>query len=104
VRASELLAVPLLTIQTAIAEAPSPWDPVLLERHLSREEAMALEEASPDLPGVELRVRPSREYIGGNALSHILGYIGPQTPEEAEALAARGVKLRTEETRSARAS
>ena len=45
------------------------------------------------MPGVSLEVTPGRDYVAGPEFSHILGYIGPQSAEEASALTGKGYQL-----------
>ncbi|NUQ56051.1 MAG: hypothetical protein HUU14_09225 [Dehalococcoidia bacterium] len=87
------LGVPVLDSQTRVAEAEKnsrPGQAIVMKSHLSREEALVLEEASTDMPGLSLRIVPGRDYIGGEAFAHVLGYIGPQTAEEAKLLREKG--------------
>jgi len=67
-----------------------PAQPILVKTHLTKEEALKLEEASADMPGLSLSVAPGRNYVGGDSFSHLLGYIGAQTPEDVKALAHDG--------------
>ena len=81
----ELLGVPALQIQDAVdgALAQGLRDGTLtIARNLDRTTALMLEQAAADLPGVTLELEPGRRYIGGPELSHILGYVGPQSPDE----------------------
>lgn len=89
----DTLGVPALDSQTRVAEAEKnsrPGQAIVMKSHLSREEALMLEEASTDMPGLSLRIVPGRNYIGGDAFAHVLGYIGPQTAEEARLLRDEG--------------
>ena len=80
-----LLGIPALQIDEAVraAEARGQRDlPLAIARALERDVALMLEQAAADLPGVALSVEPRRLYPGGPEFSHILGYVGPQSPEE----------------------
>ncbi|WP_322819601.1 penicillin-binding protein 2 [Tepidiforma sp.] len=95
-RLQELIGVSPLEVQTKVDEAIAAgrdYIAIRIATNLPREAALALEEAAVDLPGVSLEVTPGREYIAGPAFSHILGYIGPQTAEEAKSLAGKGYQL-----------
>lgn len=94
-RLEELTGVPALEIQGLVAryEEEQPWTEIPVKRGLTREEALTIEEAAVDLPGVRLTITPSREYVGGTSLSHILGYIGPQSAEEVDALREAGYDI-----------
>ena len=92
-RMEMILGVPALEIQTRVREAEDNGDhdlPIRIANYLTREQALWLEEASPDMPGVALTVEPGRRYVGGDTFSHILGYIGPMSPEEWVLLRGKG--------------
>ena len=55
---------------------------VLVKRHLDFDEVAAIETHQLVLPGVSLRVTPSRSYPNGATLAHVLGYVGEVTPSE----------------------
>ena len=52
--------------------------------------ALTLIELEPHVPGLRVQVEPSRNYLTGDLLSHILGYTGPISAEEYAALASEG--------------
>jgi penicillin-binding protein 2 len=58
--------------------------PLLVQMNLSDQELAVLEELRPDFPGVFLEMRPRRRYIGGEALGHVLGYVGEISAGELE--------------------
>jgi penicillin-binding protein 2 len=53
-----------------------------VKRNLDFDEVAALETHQLDLPGVSLRITPSRNYPHGAVLAHVLGYVGEATQEE----------------------
>ena len=78
-----LLGVPALQIEEAVTAAEERGQrdlPLAIARALDRPVALMLEQVSADLPGVSLSVEPRRVYPGGPEFSHILGYVGPQSP------------------------
>jgi penicillin-binding protein 2 len=92
----EIIGVPALEMETRVQEAEAkgtPYIEITLRGNLSREQALRLEEAAVDMPGVRLAVRPGRHYPAGPEFSHILGYIGDQTAEEYRQLRERGYLL-----------
>lgn len=96
VRLGELIDVSPLEIQTLVEEAESEglgYIAINLRTNLTAQQALALDEASVNMPGVKLEVTPGRSYIGGNEFSHLLGYIGAQSPEEARRLREQGYQL-----------
>jgi len=91
-----ILGVSPLEVQTRVDDAfetGRDYIAVRVASNLTREQALALQEASVGLPGVTLEVTPGRDYVAGPEFSHILGYIGPQTAEEAAALTGKGYQL-----------
>ncbi len=58
--------------------------PLLVKMNLTDEEVAVLEERRADFAGVFLEMRPRRRYIGGEALGHVLGYLGEVSPGELE--------------------
>ena len=88
-RLAALTGAQVLEIQTLVKNAEDEgigFIPIKIKKHLSQEEAITIEEASVDLPGVSLSITPGRNYPAGNAFSHILGHIGLQDAKEAPAL------------------
>jgi penicillin-binding protein 2 len=59
-----------------------PFQEVLVKRNLDFDEVAALETHQLELPGVSLRITPSRTYPYGSMLAHVLGYVGEVTQEE----------------------
>lgn len=79
-----LTGTPALEIQQAVTEAEEDgraYLPIALLKYISKEQALQIEELSTDMPGVELSVTPGRQYVEGQGLAHILGFVGPQTAE-----------------------
>lgn len=70
-----------------------PLSPVAVRDSVEREEAVRLRAALADIPAVRVVARPIREYGGGDALPHVLGYVGPLTADDAEAYVDRGYAL-----------
>lgn len=92
----EIAGVSPLETQARVDEAESAgrgYIEITVATNLSRDQALALEEASVDLPGVSLGITPGRNYTAGPEFSHILGHIGPQSQEEAEELRKEGYQL-----------
>ena len=53
-------------------------------RRVVRDFAQA--EVAPHAAGLQVITEPSRRYLSGSLLSHVLGYVGPISPEEYAAL------------------
>ncbi len=64
--------------------------PVILARGISEKTAAYIAENSQNLPGISVGEEWERVYTGGEACSHILGYIGGISTEEMEIYAAEG--------------
>jgi penicillin-binding protein 2 len=54
----------------------NPFTPVPMAKGIAKTTAIALEEASFDLPGVSVELNVKRFYPHGAVLSHVLGYMG----------------------------
>ena len=81
----EMLGVPALEVQDAVDTAQAQGQDggtITIARNLDRTTALLLQQASADLPGVTLELEPGRRYPAGPEFSHILGYVGPQSPDE----------------------
>ncbi len=53
-----------------------PFVPVRICKNIDRDKLAAVETHSMDLPGVVVDVVPVREYVYGEMMAHILGYVG----------------------------
>jgi penicillin-binding protein 2 len=62
----------------------NPRQPLVVKRDLSDREVAVLEERRSDLTGVFLELAPRRRYVGGEALGHVLGYVGEISAGELE--------------------
>ena len=58
--------------------------PIILASGLSRDQVEYFEENSLSLSGLEIEVKPIREYPGGTLASHLLGYIAEVSEKELE--------------------
>jgi penicillin-binding protein 2 len=95
-RLEGLTGASALDIQSKVKRAEEndqAYIEVQVQKYLTKEQALRLDEASVDMPGVSLSVTPGRTYPMGNEFSSLLGYIGAQTPEEAKNLGPKGYQL-----------
>jgi penicillin-binding protein 2 len=67
-------------------EGVAPFRAVAVAADVDRRVAMRIREEAISLPGVSIRTVNVREYPTGALTSHIVGYMGPIGPEEAERL------------------
>lgn len=58
--------------------------PLVIKSFIPYEEALTLATKLTNLPGIALKVQPSRDYTDTLALSHLLGYLGKVTPKDLE--------------------
>ncbi|MHB8122008.1 MAG: penicillin-binding protein 2 [Desulfuromonadaceae bacterium] len=56
--------------------------PIVLASNLSRDHVEIVEENRLRLPGVEIEMKPVREYTNGELAAHLLGYIGEVSEKE----------------------
>lgn len=56
--------------------------PIILASNISRDQVEIIEENHLRLPGVEIEMKPVREYTNGILASHLLGYIGEVSEDE----------------------
>ncbi len=92
----ELVGVSPLEVKAKVddaIEAGKDYIAITVANNLPKDKALALDEASVDMPGVSLAITPGRKYIGGDVFSHILGYIGPQFAEDAARLKGQNYQL-----------
>ena len=90
------LQVPALEIQQRVKAAEIDkleGQPISIQKYLTKEQAIMLEEASTGMPGVSLTVTPGRDYKTDESFSHILGFVGPQTAEDYRELHKKGYQL-----------
>lgn len=93
---SSIIGMPPQEIEAQWRQAQgtqSPYDPLIVKQGLTREQALALKEREPDVPGIRLLVRTAREYVDGPALAHVIGYMGPISSEELQSLDGQGYHL-----------
>ncbi len=64
-----------------LQQSIAPYDPVVVALDVPREVAMAVSEELRNLPGVDIKVAPARDYPTGALTSHVVGYMGPITRE-----------------------
>lgn len=67
----------------------SPYQPVPIASYASDKpdevrRVLRIEEHAEDFPGVQAEYRAVREYPGGSLAAHVLGYLGPLSPEDLE--------------------
>ncbi|MEZ4667759.1 MAG: penicillin-binding protein 2 [Anaerolineae bacterium] len=68
----------------------APFREVVIARDVDFHVALQLREENLSLPGVDVKAAPVREYPTGELTSHIIGYMAPIPPEEAQSLIEQG--------------
>lgn len=71
-----------------------PYAPVVIAEDIDKDKAMALEEASFDIPGLMIQTRSKRNYLYNNSGCHLFGYISEVTEKELENLGDYGYRSR----------
>lgn len=66
------------------AKGRARYYPIIIATNISREQVEILEEHRPWLPGVEISVKPIREYAYNNSAAHLVGYIAEVSDKELE--------------------
>jgi penicillin-binding protein 2 len=61
-----------------------PRQPLAVKLNAPFEEVAALQERRNEFPGLSLERRPRRRYLAGEAMAHVLGYLGEITATELE--------------------
>ncbi len=74
----------IMVLRDAVASSGySKYMPVVVAKDVSEESVMLIEEKQDELAGIEVISETTRYYPNGSAASHILGYVGPISEEEA---------------------
>jgi penicillin-binding protein 2 len=82
---SKVLNVPAGEIDQKVregAKSQGEYSPAIIKEDIDREAALVLMELTPHAPGLQVITEPSRRYLSGALLSHVLGYTGPISAEE----------------------
>jgi penicillin-binding protein 2 len=90
------LGVPALEIQQRVKDAETDriqGQAISVQKYLTKDQAIMLEEAATAMPGVSLTITPGRDYRTNESFSHILGFVGPQTTEEFREFKKKGYQL-----------
>ncbi len=82
----------------ADGEGIQPFAPVVVAQDIPRRVAQQILEERINMPGVDVQVAAVREYPDGEMTGHIIGYMGPVSAEEADALRELGFDPRFERT------
>ncbi len=72
------------------ADDHSDYDFVPIQTNVDREKAFIIEEEHLNLPGVQVKVEPIRQYLKGPLTTHIIGYVGRISKERVEDYIRRG--------------
>ena len=91
-----ILAVPVTDIEQKMKLAKNEgrlFTPTIIKSNLNEYSAHVLKERASELPGVKVVVQPQRHYLGGDTMSHVLGYVGHISAEEYAALKNDGYDL-----------
>ncbi len=90
------LAVPALQVDEMVRRVEEGGTEALgltIKEPLTDREALLVEESSAHLSGLALVIEAGRNYAAGDYLSHVLGFIGPQTEAESTEFSELGYQL-----------
>jgi penicillin-binding protein 2 len=96
VKLQEMLRIPAGDISQTVEtrrRSNDPFSPAIIKDNLTQEQAFSLREKLPDLPGVRVVIEPSRQYLEGSLVSHVLGFVGRIDEDEYASLSAAGYEL-----------
>ncbi len=85
----EVLGIPAGEVEQKVnegIEAQGEYNPAIIKADISRDDALTLMELEPLAPGLKVMVEPTRKYVTGQLMSHLLGYVGPLSAEEYDSL------------------
>ena len=71
----------------------NPFNAITVASNVDRDAVMRLSEHQLDMPGVQVGVESTRRYTDGTLISHIIGYMGAISPDEADQLQQQGYGL-----------
>src|SRR5690242_6681209 len=81
---SELIGIDPELVRKKLAVRGAKQLPRKIKDRLTLKEATLIESHRLDLPGVMIQVESRRNYLGGMAASHVLGYVGEVSAEQLE--------------------
>ncbi len=90
---SSVINVPVPEIQKKVQEGrdrQGDFSPAVIKANLDRDTALVLMELEPHAQGLHVIVEPTRRYLTGSLLSHVMGYVGPLSADEYQALQSGG--------------
>jgi len=90
---SSVINVPVPEIQKKVQEGrdrQGDFSPAVIKTDLDRDTALVLMELAPHAQGLRVIVEPTRRYLTGSLLSHVMGYVGPLSADEYSELQSRG--------------
>jgi len=90
---SSVINVPVPEIQKKVQEGrdrQGDFSPAVIKANLDRDTALVLMELEPHAQGLHVIVEPTRRYLTGSLLSHVMGYVGPLSADEYKALQSSG--------------
>ena len=81
---SILLDEPESTIKERVEKNKNIYYPIVLTENLDKEKAISLESEFSNLSEIKIQQNSQRQYVGGPAFAHVLGYLGKVTQEEVD--------------------
>ena len=85
-RLAAILDIPPLEVRGQVEQTPSGGVALLTEIDLDADTAYLVMEERPNLPGVTVKALPTRGYLWGQLMGHVLGHVGLPSAEDLERL------------------
>lgn len=87
------LKIDVQQIEDAVSEQKDIFQPAIVKKNISKDEALILEKEFSEIPAVSVFTEPLREYPQGIYFSHIIGYTGRINQAEYGRLKGEGYDL-----------
>ena len=92
-----VIGLPAAEIEKKVKEGASlqgEYSPAVIKADIDRDTALVLMELEPHAPGLKVIVEPTRSYVAGSLLAHVLGYVGPISADEYQEMKEKGYLYR----------
>lgn len=61
-----------------------PFIPAVLAQDMNEQMLVLVAEAGAELPGIDIKIRPVRDYLQGEVAAHLIGYVGEVSQKDLE--------------------
>lgn len=87
---SRIVALPEQKMAMQLLTAPDQYATITLKAGLTQAEELAVDERTPDMPGISLAQHSVRTYVQPLVFGHVVGYVGPIAAPELKRLEVEG--------------